>query len=126
MYPSLWSSFRRAGLPVLIGLTLPSPGSARFLHKPDTASQDFVFEAKPREITARQAATLYWSMKGVTRVFIEAASRSDRELRPLGSFAAPGSLRVTPKEDTTYVVSCEGSPTYSCASVTVRVKVKPR
>jgi hypothetical protein len=89
-------------------------------------SADFVFEVEPRVIAAGESALLRWSIKGATKVLIEEASNSSRELRKLGTFGGRGSLQVRPTEDTTYVVSCEGSTTFSCASVTIRVEVKRR
>jgi plastocyanin len=93
-------------------------------------SQDFVFEARPREIAPGEVAILRWSIKGATRVTIEEVPESTigrRELRKLGSFeSSAGTLEVKPEESTTYVITCEGSTTYTCASATVRVRVRPR
>jgi hypothetical protein len=72
---------------------------------------------------------LRWSIKGATKVAIEEAPASGiaNQLRKLGTFeGSSGTLEVRPKENTTYVITCEGSTTYSCASVTVRVRVKQR
>ena len=57
---------------------------------------------------------------------MKATTKSSPGLRKVGSFDSTGSLQVQPSEDTTYVFSCEGSTTYSCASVSVRVRVKRR
>jgi len=89
-------------------------------------SDDFLFEVQPRIIAPGEAALLRWSIKGATKVMIEEASKSSRELRKLGTFGGSGSLQVRPTEDTTYVVTCEGSTTYSCASASIRVRVKQR
>lgn len=92
-------------------------------------SQDFLFEVQPREIVAGERAVLRWSIKGATKVAIEEARASGiaNQLRKLGTFeGSSGTLEVRPKENTTYVITCEGSTTYSCASVTVRVRVKQR
>ena len=93
-------------------------------------SKDFLFEVRPREIMPGEVAVLRWSIKGATKVTIEAASNSEigrRELIKVGSFeGGDGTLKVTPKEDTTYVIACEGSTTYTCASLTLRVRVKSR
>jgi hypothetical protein len=83
-----------------------------------------VFEVQPRVIAAGETAVLHWSIKGATKVVIEEMQEWSRDLRKLGAFDATGSLLVRPKQSTTYVISCAGSTTYSCASVTVRVRVK--
>lgn len=93
-------------------------------------SEDFVFDIQPREITAGERAVLRWSIKGATKVTIEEAPDSGAgksDLRELGTFAgSSGTLEVRPRESMTYVISCVGVTTYSCASVSVRVRVKPR
>lgn len=93
-------------------------------------SQDFIFEAQPREIVVGQAAVLRWSIKGATKVVIEEAPESGgdaRDLRKIGTFeGSSGTLEVKPKETTAYVITCEGSTTSWCASITVRVRVKQR
>jgi hypothetical protein len=89
-------------------------------------SEDFLFEVQPRVIVPGEAALLRWSIKGATKVVIEQASRSSRDLQKLGTFGGSGSLQVRPTEDTTYVITCEGSTTYSCASVSIHVRVKQR
>ena len=86
---------------------------------------DFLFEVQPRVIAAGETALLRWSIKGATKVVIEEASKSKSQLHEIGTFGGSGSLKVRPKEDTTYVISCEGSTT-SCASVSVRVRPKQR
>ena len=99
----------------------------RVAQKPNaTKSDEFLFDVQPRMIAPGEAATLRWSIKGATKVLIEEASSSGGELHKLGTFGGSGSLEIRPKEDTTYVVTCEGSTTHSCASVTVRVRVKQR
>lgn len=92
----------------------------------DQKSSAFRFEVQPREIAPGETAILRWSIKDATKVLIEEASKSRGELRKIGNFAPIGSLLVQPKEDTTYVLTCEGSTTYSCASATLRVRVKRR
>lgn len=91
---------------------------------------DFLFEAQPREILAGETAVLRWSIKGATKITIEAVPESlagEGRLRSIGTFeGASGTLRISPSETTTYVIECEGSTEYSCASLTVRVKVKQR
>lgn len=104
----------------------PSRGVAREpterIRKPD----DFSVRVQPREIAPGETALLRWSIKGATKVLIEEASESSRKLRELGTFGGSGTLQVRPKEDTTYVFSCQGLTTYSCASVSIRVRVKRR
>jgi hypothetical protein len=89
-------------------------------------SSDFVFEIRPREIAPGQAATLRWSIKGAKRVVIrEAPDSGTRGLRETGRFEGDhGTLEVRPTESTIYVIVCEGSTTYECASASVRVQVK--
>jgi hypothetical protein len=115
---------------VLLGIPGRSQDAAevheRRAAKPPQNTDDFLFEVQPRVIAAGDTALLRWSIKGATKVTIEEASESSRELRKLGTFGRNGSLEVKPKVDTTYIISCEGSTTYSCASVTVRVRVKKR
>ena len=113
----------------LLLLGTPSRGeeAVQISQKADVKkAEEFVFDVQPRIVVAGEAATLRWSIKGATRVILEEASGSDRELRKIGTFGGSGSLQIHPKQDTTYVVSCEGSTTFSCASVTVRVRVKQR
>jgi len=88
--------------------------------------KDFVCEIQPREIAPGGVAVLKWSIKGATRVVIQASSDSQAgALREIARFdGASGELEVKPKESTTYVIMCEGSTTYVCASASVRVRVK--
>ena len=85
---------------------------------------DFTFEVRPSVIAPGEMAVLHWSIKGATKVVIEEASGSRGELHKIGTFGGSGSLEIHPREDTTYVVTCEGSTAFSCASATVRVRVK--
>jgi len=89
-------------------------------------SEDFLFDVQPRTIAAGETAVLRWSIKGATKVLIEEAPESRRTLSTVGTFGGSGTLKVSPKENTTYVVTCEGSTTYSCASVSIRVQVTRR
>jgi hypothetical protein len=116
---------------VLAVLLLGAAGRAQDVigvaHKADVQkSDDFLFEVQPRVIAPGEAALLRWSIKSATKVMIEEASKSSRELHKIGTFGGSGSLQVRPTEDTTYVVTCEGSTTYSCASASIRVRVKQR
>ena len=112
---------------VLLGTTGRSHDGIGVARKSDAQkSDDFLFEVQPRVITAGETAQLRWSIKGATKVVIEEASKSSRELHKIGTFGGSGSIPVRPIEDTTYVVTCEGSTTYSCASVSIRVRVKQR
>jgi hypothetical protein len=87
-------------------------------------SDDFIFEVEPSVIAPGETAVLYWSIKGATKVVIEEASTSNGELHKIGEYGASGRLEIRPRADTTYVVSCEGSTKYSCASISLRVRVK--
>lgn len=114
---------------LLLGMPSRSQDGSRIEGKREgQKSQDFLFEVQPREIVEGEAALLRWSIKGATKVVIEEAPVSgNRDLRKLGTFeGSSGTLEVRPRENTTYVVTCEGSTTYSCASATVRVRVKRR
>jgi hypothetical protein len=90
--------------------------------KPD----DFLFEIQPRVIAPGDAAILHWSIRGTEKVLIEEAPSGASGLTSIGTFAGSGSLEVYPKQDTIYVISCEGSTTYSCASTTVRVRPRSK
>jgi hypothetical protein len=87
------------------------------------SADNFVFEAAPSVIRPGETAVLRWNIQGATSVTIEEASR-DNELHVVGSFGARDTLKVQPQEDSTYVISCEGNTAFSCASVTVRVRVR--
>lgn len=108
---------------VLAVTLLGSAGSWVCLAEP-LKSNDFVFEAEPPVVTAGETAVLHWSIKGATKVLIEEGSSASRELHKIGEFGGTGRIEVRPQEDTIYVISCEGSTTYSCASLTIRVQVK--
>jgi hypothetical protein len=99
-------------------------GAARV--EPDRAvknSEDFMFDVQPRAIELGQTVVLRWSIKGATRVLIEESTASVQRLRKIGTFSGSGNLVIRPKEDTVYVITCEGSTNYSCASASVRVRV---
>jgi hypothetical protein len=91
-------------------------------------AEEFICEIRPREIAPGEVAVLQWSIKGATKVVIQEAPDSHISgLRVIGEFeGASGKLEVRPKESTTYVILCEGSTTYVCASTSVRVRVKPQ
>ncbi len=89
-------------------------------------SGDFVFEAQPKVIAAGETVVLHWAIKGATKVVIEEQMKSSDTLHNLGTFGGSGTVEVRPVENTTYIVTCEGSTTLSCASVSVRVRVKRR
>ncbi len=126
----------KTGLSCLVAVLLlwsPSRGrdGSRTGARADTRkSQDFVFEVHPQHIVAGEVAVLRWSIKGATKITIEEARESGvrvRELHKIGTFeGSSGTLEVRPTESTTYVITGEGSTTYSCASVTVRVRAKRR
>jgi len=116
---------------LLLRIPCYSQGSAHVEQKREAQKpEDFRFDAQPREIAAGEAVVLSWSIKGATKVLLEEAPESaagKRALHKLGEFeGSTGSLQVRPTENTTYVISCEGSTTYSCASLSVRVRVKRR
>ena len=112
---------------IVLGVPSRSQDVARVVHEQGSKkSDDFLFEVQPRVIAAGETVVLHWSIKGATKVVIEEASKSSNALHKLGTFGGSGSLQVWPNEDTTYVVSCEGSTSHSCASVSVRVRVKRR
>ncbi len=119
---------------VLLALGLATslaPGASHADQKQkDKASSDFIFEAKPKEITAGESVLLRWSIKGATKVTIEEAAETrtgDVALKKLGTFdGSSGTLDVKPESTTSYVLSCEGSTSFACASVTVRVNVREK
>lgn len=111
----------------LVFLEAPTHGGDFVAHQPGVQkSEDFLFDVQPRTIAPGETAVLRWSIKGATKVLIEEASESRRALRTVGTFGGSGTLKVSPKENTTYMVTCGGSTTYSCASVSIRVQVKKR
>ena len=89
-------------------------------------SEDFIFDIQPRVITVGQAAVLHWYVKGATRVVIKEEADSENKLSELGAFGPEGSLEVRPRESTTYVINCEGSATFFCASVSIHVRANQR
>jgi len=85
--------------------------------------ENYVLRAEPSIIAPGVLVTLHWSIPGATRVSIDATGATHRELQHVGTFGGSGEVQVKPAEDTMYVISCEGSTTISCASVSVRVRV---
>ena len=115
--------------PIVYLLILPMIGQNfnRVAKEPkDVQRADFVFEVRPKVIAPGEAAILRWSIKGATKVLIEQSRLSDRTLREIGKFGASGSIEIRPKEDTIYVVTCDGPTAYSCASASISVRVKQR
>ena len=92
----------------------------------DPKRAEFIFEVRPKVIAPGETAILRWSVKGATKVLIEASALSDRTLRELGKSGARGSIEISPKEDTIYVITCDGPTAYSCASASISVRVKQR
>jgi hypothetical protein len=89
------------------------------------APLDYVFDAEPSTIAPGETTTLHWNIPGAVKVTIEAAGLKDTEsLQRIGTFGAIGSLKVKPAADTTYVITCEGGTTITCASLTVRIRVQ--
>ena len=88
------------------------------------AADAFFFVAEPPVIEAGGTSVLRWNVPGATSVVIEQAAATDK-LRPLGEFAATGTVQVNPTQDSTYVISCQGAAV-SCASVVVRVRTARR
>lgn len=89
----------------------------------------YTFVIEPAVIAPGQSATLFWNIPGATQVSIEKTSEDAKlkgkgELNRIGTFDAKGQVEVKPLADTTYVLSCEGSKSITCASVSVRVRVK--
>ena len=85
---------------------------------------EFFFVAEPPVVAPGHACLLRWNIQGATSVTIEEASGSGK-LHPIGEFGGSGTLEVRPETDSTYVVSCNGSAAFSCASVSVRVRTGP-
>jgi len=87
---------------------------------------DYVFDAEPSTIAPGETTTLYWNLQGAAKVTIESAGLKDTgSLQRIGTFGAVGSVKVRPDADTTYVITCEGGTTVTCASLTVRIRVQP-
>lgn len=101
-----------------LGERLPSAPVDR---QPSTDS--FLFKAEPSIIAPGETALLRWNIEGATEVSIEEGTGYG-ELHLLGTFSGTGALSVQPKEDSTYVISCRGSTTVSCASTSIRVRLK--
>ena len=87
------------------------------------ASQGYVLAAEPSVISPGESAVLLWKVPGATKVSVSAGASVGGEFHDIGAFGGSGRLEVQPAEDTTYVITCEGSSTISCASVSVRVRV---
>jgi len=109
----------------LLALPISSQNFSRVAREPKEPKRtDFIFEVRPKVIAPGETATLRWSIKGATKVLIEASALSDRPLRQIGKFGAKGSIEIRPKEDTIYVVTCDGPTAYSCASASISVRVR--
>lgn len=81
----------------------------------------------PKAIRPGETAVLRWSVRGVSGLVYlgedpRPAERRHREEKSLGEVESQGSLRVSPIQTTTYVLSCETSSGPLCASATLRVK----
>jgi len=88
-------------------------------------TQDYVFEAEPSTIAPGETVTLHWNIPGAAKVTIEGARlRRNEELQKVGTFGPVGKVDVKPVADMTYVITCEGSGSVTCASISVRVRVK--
>jgi hypothetical protein len=116
---------------LLFVLWMPGSGQTASRDAKKTTAKkadDFRCEIRPREIAPGEVAVLRWSIKGATKVVVQEAPDSRASgLRSIGEFdGESGELEVRPKESTTYVILCEGSTRYVCASTFVRVRVKPR
>jgi hypothetical protein len=98
----------------------PTPVAATPQHE-----ETLAFRAEPVVIAPGEESTLRWNMPGVTRVLIEEAA-GFQHFRQLGMFANPGSVKVRPLEDSTYVISCSSGSSTTCESVNVRVRVRRR
>lgn len=110
-----------AGLLILTACMHPEK---RVLPPPQLPQYTFTIE--PRELAPGESAMLRWNIPGATTIVIEQAGFTNpQDLQRIGTFAASGELRVTPEADTTYVLSCEGGSNLTCASVSIRVRVKP-
>lgn len=113
---------------ILLGTFLLAVALAAVAQRPSQKTDNFVFAVTPREITAGESAVLRWSIKGATRITIEQAIQTPEgrtRTIAIGAFdGESGTLRVSPAETTTYIIDCEGSTMYSCASLTVKVRVK--
>ena len=117
--------FWLVSLTLAVSITIaPAQQSGR--HQSARDAGDFFVEIQPKLITPGEVATIRWRIKSATRVVIEEARSSTGKLRKIGEFAAEGSMEVRPVEDMTYVLNCEGPTSYSCASVSIRVREKKK
>ncbi len=127
LHRRLWPS---ALLVLGIAVSLVPAAAPAAQKQKDKASSDFIFEAKPKQITAGESVVLRWSIKGATKVTLEEAAETRSgsvALKKLGTFdGSSGTLEVKPESTTSYVISCEGSTSFACASVTVRVHVREK
>ncbi len=87
-------------------------------------SRGYVLAVEPSVISPGESAVLFWKVPGATKVSVAEVASVGDEFHDSGLFDSSGSLEVRPAKDTTYVITCEGSTTLSCASVSVRVRVK--
>ena len=88
------------------------------------------FTAKPQVVQQGAQVMLSWNARNASYVLLEQAVESRAgapadPLRSLGKFAVSGTLYVSPKASTTYVLSCgeEDSP-IGCVAASVRVVVR--
>ena len=117
--------YRLVSLTLAVLITIaPAQQSAR--HQSARDAGDFFVEIQPKLITPGEVATIRWHIKSATRVVIEEVRSSTGKLRKIGEFGAEGSMEVRPVEDMTYVLNCEGATSYSCASVSIRVREKKK
>lgn len=119
------------GLLCLVTVTLAA-GEARgfrvsaFVSSDRPHSDTFFFDIQPRVIAPGQVATIRWRIKGATGITLDELPASAEAPRYVGAFGAEGSLTVKPLQDTTYIMSCRGATTFSCSTVSIRVRPRVR
>jgi len=82
---------------------------------------------EPKTIRAGQSAMLYWFTRNASEILLEQAAEPHSTghaecLRLVGRFPSKGSLQVSPRVSTTYVVSCADSGTTCAESISITVK----
>ena len=104
---------------------------------PHIAGQDLHSEAsifhprslaiEPKTIRMGETATLSWCKRDVSEILLHQAAEPHAERRAeclhlVGRFPSQGSLQVSPRVSTTYVVSCADVGTTCAESITITVR----
>jgi len=107
---------------------VPVPAEAP-LRSDSTMPQVLRFTAYPHIIHPGDEVLISWNARNAPHITLEKSTESANTLtrgeflESIGDFPPDGTLRVSPKVTTTYVISC-GNETIGCASASVTVTVK--